>query len=78
MVASRLLAGKNGRGWQDTRVAIAKAHPALARVRQWTNWMTGEHLPDEAAPTLDALLGDVSPGSARLPFAVLVPTDALA
>ena len=78
VVAARLLRGLAARGWQDTRLLVADAHPALARVAAWREWMTGaEPVADaQGALRLDALLGDVGPASARLPFVVLVSGDA--
>ncbi len=78
VVAARLLQGLAALGWADTRLIVAEAHPALARVAAWRDWMTGAApaLDAQGALRLDALLGDVGPGSARLPFAVLLPQDA--
>jgi (1->4)-alpha-D-glucan 1-alpha-D-glucosylmutase len=77
LVSSRLLASKPNAGWGDTRVALARAHPGLVRVQAWTNWMTGRTLVAKDALTLDEVLGNAMPGGDGLPFAVLVPADAL-
>lgn len=80
VVACRLLHGLAARGWRDTRLALAQAHPALARAQTWRSWMTGAAVDvdveaDGGVP-LSSLLGEVGPGHARLPFAVLLPEDA--
>lgn len=77
VVCGRLLAGLQSGNWAGTTVSLADAHPTLARPRRWLNWMTGELLDNQAASqSLDAVLGDIRPGSARLPFAVLVAQEA--
>lgn len=75
MVCSRLLAQMGDAEWGDTTVTIASAHPALARPLRWVNWLTGEQLSNGPELPMSQLLGDVSPGSVRLPFAVLVAQD---
>ena len=78
VVCGRLLAGLESGQWDGTVVTLADAHPALARPRRWLNWMTGELLENQSpTQSLDTVLGDIRPGSARLPFAVLVAETAL-
>jgi (1->4)-alpha-D-glucan 1-alpha-D-glucosylmutase len=76
VVAARLLVGLAAKGWGATTVAIAPAHPALQRVDHWLDWMTGQAVSNAPELPLQQLLGDLGPGSGRLPFAVLVASDA--
>jgi (1->4)-alpha-D-glucan 1-alpha-D-glucosylmutase len=75
VVCARLLLGFGKSGWGDTRVALASAHPALARPGRWRDWMTGQTLANAAEHSLNDVLGDVGPGGTRLPFAILVAQD---
>lgn len=61
--------------WGNTRLTLSSAHPALARPGHWLNWMTGQTLDNAPGHLLNDVLGDVGPGSIRLPFAVLVTQD---
>ncbi|MFN4119403.1 malto-oligosyltrehalose synthase [Acidovorax sp.] len=72
VVCGRLFAGLAASGWGATRVALASAHPVLARADRWRDWLTGEWLEPADALPLSRVLGPVEPGSARLPFAILV------
>ncbi|MCE1191579.1 MAG: malto-oligosyltrehalose synthase [Acidovorax sp.] len=77
LVCGRLLAGWDARftndaaGWTATQVALAEAHPALAKPPHWVNLFTGEHLANGPQLSLAAVLGAIGAGDARLPFAVL-------
>jgi len=72
VVCARLFAGLSASGWNGTRMALATAHPALARAARWQQWMTGAWLDQADEQLLDAVLGDLGPTGARLPFAILV------
>lgn len=72
VLCSRLMVHMEAQGWGDTRVQVSDTHPVLGRVGEWTNWMTGEIVAGSATLQADGLLGDIGPGGARLPFAVLV------
>ena len=79
VVCGRLLAGwerTHGGRWQDTCVVVAQAHPALSRPQAWQDVCTGTVCANAPRLALSALLGDLSPGTARLPFAVLSPLEA--
>lgn len=78
LVCSRLLAQwavRHGSGWTDTRLALADAHPALAKPRRWTHLFTGQVFDNAPQIALDKVLGDVGPEGDRLPFAVLVEEE---
>lgn len=75
VVCGRLLVGLGERGWNGTRMALASAHPALARPGRWRDWMTGQTLANAPDHSLDEVLGDIGPASTRLPFAILVAQD---
>ncbi len=63
-------------GWGAATLDISQSHPALARPGPWMDWLTGEVFQAGGPWPLQSLLGDcASPGSARLPFAVLVPVQ---
>lgn len=78
LVCSRLLARWDARhpsGWETTQVALASAHPALAKPQVWINALTGSCLANAPTAALAAVLGNAGAGGDRLPFAVLVPQD---
>ena len=78
LVSSRLLAvwaREHGGQWSGTQVALASAHPALAKPARWVELFTGATLDNAASLPLDSVLGAVGPGGDRLPFAVLIPQD---
>ena len=75
VLGGRLLTTLGDAGWGGTTVALASAHPALARARRWMKWMTGETFANAPEQMLAEVLGDIRPGSARLPFAILVAQD---
>ena len=74
VAVARLLRGLAKEGWGDTTIQVAAAHPLLARVGRWRNWMSGEVVPGggDGGVGAQALLGDVGARGGRLPFAVLV------
>ena len=81
LVCSRLLAvweKDHGSDWGTTQVALAEAHPALAKPVQWVDVFTGTAYASATALPLARVLGAVGPGGERLPFAVLVPQEMLA
>ncbi|QHE86641.1 malto-oligosyltrehalose synthase [Hydrogenophaga sp. BPS33] len=77
VLVARLLHGLAQRGWGDTLVHIAAAHPTLDRTEHWQNTMTGEVLADDGRGLrAQDVLGDVGAQGHRLPFAVLVRQEA--
>jgi len=62
-------------GWGDASIDLASAHPTLARIPRWMNWMTGEQMDLRAAPwKVQAVLGATTQAP-HLPFAVWVPVQ---
>ena len=75
VVCARLLVGLGEIGWGGTRMALASAHPALARPGRWLDWLTGCTVANAAQLPLDQVLGETGHNQARLPFAVLVAQE---
>ena len=78
LVCSRLLAvwaAQHASDWSTTEVAMASAHPALAKPQRWAELFTGKALDNAPALPLAEVLGAVGPGGDRLPFAVLIAQD---
>lgn len=78
LVCARLLAEwdtKHGGNWGHTEVALADAHPALAKPRRWIHLFTGQRLDNAPHAQLSTVLGQVGASGHRLPFAVLVQED---
>ena len=56
---------------------MANAHPTLAKPLVWINLFTGMRMNNMAQLPLADVLGNVGAGGSQLPFAVLVPADAI-
>lgn len=80
VVCSRLPYGLAAVGWRGTRLALASAHPQLAKTAQWEDWMTGRRLGADTGEgwDLDDVLGELLPDRPTLPFAVLVGAESAA
>lgn len=61
--------------WSDTFVAVAEAHPALAKPRQWIDTCTGQAFDNVARLPLSVLLGNVGVQGVGLPYTVLIPHE---
>ena len=77
VVAGRLFLSLSGKAWADTVIAVASAHPTLARAGAWVDWMTGRELDNAAELPAQQVLGDTTQAPGRLPFAVLIAKDML-
>lgn len=78
VVCSRLMVrwtAEHPGGWSDTCLALADAHPALARPGRWTDTCTGQAHEGNAYLRLADVLGAVGAGGSRLPFAVLTAQE---
>lgn len=63
--------------WNSTQMAMANAHPTLAKPQAWINLFTGMRMNNMAQLPLADVLGNVGAGRSQLPFAVLVPAHAI-
>ncbi len=74
VITTRVMSRFDGR-WGEACIDVAAAHPALARVHRWMNWLTGDEIDSHGAPwKLQSLFGQ-TPERAPLPFSVWVPVQ---
>jgi (1->4)-alpha-D-glucan 1-alpha-D-glucosylmutase len=78
LVCGRLLArwdAQHQSDWGTTQVALAGAHPALAKPQAWTNLFTGARLTNAPSAPLATVLGNAGAQGEQLPFAVLLSEE---